>query len=411
MIKRLHHKFVIINMSIITIMMLIMVAVVLQMTKSGLERKSHDMMRQIAMNPIQPEIPEKDYSGVRLPYFVLEIDHTGEISVAGGDYYALSDAGFQQQVVDEVQKTDAKSGLLKQYGLRFFCVDTGQCERMVFADTSNEISTMNSLTGICIMIFLGGFIIFLCISSFLAKWAVYPAETAWIQQKQFVADASHELRTPLTIILTNTELMCSPECSEEEKDCLAQNILTVSQQMRGLIEKLLDLAQADRGAQKKKLNRINWSDTVNDAVLPFEAVFYEAELGLDVQIGEDIFVRGDDASMQQVAAIFLDNARKYAYPATEVRVVLEKCDKRHAVLSVANQGLPIDQTDLKNIFKRFYRSDTVRRRDGSYGLGLAIAQEIVEWHKGTIWAESEHGWNTFFIRLRVVKTENNTRGL
>lgn len=107
------------------------------------------------------------------------------------------------------------------------------------------------------MIFLGGFIIFLCISSFLAKWAVYPAETAWIQQKQFVADASHELRTPLTIILTNTELMCSPECSEEEKDCLAQNILTVSQQMRGLIEKLLDLAQADRGAQKKKLNRIN----------------------------------------------------------------------------------------------------------------------------------------------------------
>lgn len=235
MIKRLHHKFVIINMSIITIMMLIMVAVVLQMTKSGLERKSQDMMRQIAMNPIQPEIPEKDYSGVRLPYFVLEIDHTGEISVAGGDYYALSDAGFQQQVVDEVQKTDAKSGLLKQYGLRFFCVDTGQCERMVFADTSNEISTMNSLTGTCIMIFLGGFIIFLCISSFLAKWAVYPAETAWIQQKQFVADASHELRTPLTIILTNTELMCSPECSEEEKDCLAQNILTVSQQMRGLI--------------------------------------------------------------------------------------------------------------------------------------------------------------------------------
>ena len=60
-------------------MMLIMVAVVLQMTKSGLERKSHDMMRQIAMNPIQPEIPEKDYSGVRLPYFVLEIDHTAVV--------------------------------------------------------------------------------------------------------------------------------------------------------------------------------------------------------------------------------------------------------------------------------------------------------------------------------------------
>ena len=72
---------------------------------------------------------------------------------------------------------------------------------------------------------------------------------------------------------------------------------------------------------------------------------------------------------------------------------------RSCILSVSSPGEPISKEDLKNIFKRFYRADKARVMDGSYGLGLSIAQSVVEAHKGKIWAESKDGYNTFLAQL------------
>ena len=69
------------------------------------------------------------------------------------------------------------------------------------------------------------------------------------------------------------------------------------------------------------------------------------------------------------------------------------------MLSVSSPGEAISKEDLQNIFKRFYRADKARSLNGSYGLGLSIAESIVEAHKGKIWAESELGYNTFFVQL------------
>ena len=66
---------------------------------------------------------------------------------------------------------------------------------------------------------------------------------------------------------------------------------------------------------------------------------------------------------------------------------------------MSNEGQQISARELKNIFKRFYRADSARERNGSYGLGLAIAEGIVKAHKGKIWAESKDGMNTFYVQL------------
>lgn len=66
---------------------------------------------------------------------------------------------------------------------------------------------------------------------------------------------------------------------------------------------------------------------------------------------------------------------------------------------VANPGPVMSQQELKDIFKRFYRADKARTMTGSYGLGLSIAQRIVEDHRGKIWAESRDGINAFFVQL------------
>ena len=115
-------------------------------------------------------------------------------------------------------------------------------------------------------------------------------------------------------------------------------------------------------------------------------------------VPEGVALQGSEQHLYQVMDVLLDNALKYSVPNSMVSVDLISTGK-NCVLSVVSPGEPISREDLKNIFKRFYRADKARAMNGSYGLGLSIAESIVEAHKGKIWAESENGYNIFFVQL------------
>ena len=131
-------------------------------------------------------------------------------------------------------------------------------------------------------------------------------------------------------------------------------------------------------------------------------MLYEKGLQLETTLQDGIFVHGCGAQLQQAAGIYLDNAQKYARPGTAVQVTLARCAGHRARLSVATRGEAIPQEELKNIFKRFYRTDQAHPRNGSYGLGLAIAAGVADQHGGRVWAESENGTNTFYLELKTV---------
>lgn len=274
---------------------------------------------------------------------------------------------------------------------------------LVFADISSEIATMRNLYRTCIIIGLGSFVSFLVISIFFARWAVRPVEEAWAQQRQFVSDASHELKTPLTVILTDAEMLKSPRFDEAHKAQFVENILTMSNQMRGLVESLLQLARVDNGAiQKMPLTNIDLSGLVSDELLTFDALFFEKGLTLAEDVADGITVHGSAQHLKQVVEILLDNAQKYAAPHGTVQVTLQKSGAHHCLLSVADPGDAISPEDLKKIFQHFYRIDEARAMNHSYGLGLSIAENIVKNHKGRIWAESAEGINTFRVELPMV---------
>ena len=109
----------------------------------------------------------------------------------------------------------------------------------------------------------------------------------------------------------------------------------------------------------------------------------------------DITVSGDERQLSQLVEIYLDNARKYASGGT-VAVRLFRCGKNRCRLSVSNEGEALSPQALRQIFDRFSRADAARTRDGSFGLGLSIAQAIAQTHGGSVWAESDGGVNTFF---------------
>ena len=206
------------------------------------------------------------------------------------------------------------------------------------------------------------------------------------------------------MILTNAEMLRDPSYSEPERQRFAESILTMSHQMRGLVESLLELARVDNGAVKKVFEALDWSSLVQDAVLPFEALFFEKGLTLQTDIEPGITVRGSAQHLRQCAEILLDNAVKYSAPGT-VRVALKKTGHDKCALSVATPGEPLSPEECKNVFKRFYRVDRARAMDHSYGLGLSIAESIVSEHGGKIRCDGKADGNVFTVTLPTVKGE------
>lgn len=384
-------------MVIVTAMLLVIFGTVLHFTQANLEQQSERMMQSVLENRGHPR-PGELSEQAQLPYFYVNVNSFGQLSATFGGYYDLTDTASLQEMITLALSDPAQTGVLEDYSLRFLKRSTPFGQSIAFADMSSELATMRSLVKNCAVIGLASFAVFLGLSFLLARWAVKPVETAWNQQRQFVSDASHELKTPLTVILTNAELLQQPGYDEEAKSRFADSILTMSHQMRGLVESLLELARVDNGGQNMVFSRLNYSELVTDALLPFEPVYFEKGLTLESEIASNIFVKGSAQHLKQVLDILLDNASKYAAPDSTVRVILH-AQGGHCLLWVANAGEEIAKEDLKNIFKRFYRVDKARSMNHSYGLGLAIAEGIVHRHSGKIWAESGDGINTFFVQL------------
>lgn len=399
MIKRLRWKFVLINMTIVTIMLCVIFSLLYSFTRVDLENKSIAMMRSIADNPAGQGSPNEQALQVRLPYFTLQLGQDREIIATGGGYYDLSNQQFLQQVAQAVLDTHGPVGVLEEYNLRFCRVMTPGNQTLVFADMSSEQATLQNLVRTCIFVGVVSFLVFLGLSVLLARWAVHPVEQAWREQKQFVADASHELKTPLTVITTNAELLQQPGVDEQARERLSGNVLGTARHMRTLLEQMLELAKGDHPSSQAAYQPVDFGEVVSHEALAYEAVFFEEGLELESRGETSVSVLGDPVELRQVVDILLDNARKYSNPGGKTVMTLRREGRRKCLLAVSNPGPEIAPQDLPHLFQRFYRSDRVRTRSGSFGLGLAIAQSMVQRHRGRIWAQSRQGVNTFYVEL------------
>ena len=396
MIRQLRWKLIAITTVLLTVLLALILIFVNYSTRQSLRSASLEALESAGSlnlhdRPSRPTVS----SGC----FVLELEPTGTLRAMGPESY-LSDKEALVDILNQAIATGQSSGTLEDLQIRFLRLESGPSQKFAFMDISSEIDALERLKITCIVIFLLGAIGFFCASALLARWAVRPVEQAWNQQRQFVADASHELKTPLTVILTNAELLADPDYDAESKQDFSANILTMSRQMRSLVEDLLNQARVDNGTAKAEHQKLDFSKLVDDAVMPFEPVYFEAGRNLVSQLQPDISLTGSEKHLRQVVEILLDNGCKYSTPGGTVLLRLERHGK-NALLSITTPGQPLTEQQRIDIFKRFYRVDAARTRTGSYGLGLSIAQGIVEQHKGKIWVQSQENSNTFFVLLPV----------
>ncbi len=403
MIKQLRLKFIIATMLIVTIMLCVIFSLIYYFTKTNLEQNSISMMQSIAINPFQLEHPNGETLDVQLPYFTLQVNDQGELISVGGGYYDLSDENLLQELIDQVLSSGQTTGTLKEYNLRFYQSEFLHLHVLIFADISSEVSTLNHLIRTCAIIGTLSFLLFLMINLFLSYWISRPVAEAWQQQKRFVADASHELKTPLTVISTNAEILLNSDYDQSIKAQCADRIMYMSAQMRSLVEGLLDLAKADQIGNDMFMERLDLSQTIKDAILPFEAVFFEQGLDLIAGIHPRIYIKGSQRHLEQLISILLDNAQKYSLHTKPVYIKLWLVGRNRCRFTISNPCHPVNNEQLQDIFKRFYRIDKDRTSNGSYGLGLSIAERIVIAHKGKIWASYQEDIITFSVEFPVCR--------
>ncbi|MBO5868151.1 MAG: HAMP domain-containing histidine kinase, partial [Oscillospiraceae bacterium] len=302
MLKKLQAKFVLMNMAIVAVMLLAIFTLMFQYTKSDLNDECDKVFQILTQDPTGA-----DARAIQTPYFILDVSIHGTVSISGTSYHDLNDEAFIQELIQMVYTADRLTGEIEKYELRYEVVAGLISHRLIFVDTSGHRVALESLVQGFIFVGIGALGAFLGISFLLSKWAVRPVEKAWKQQKQFVSDASHELKTPLTVIMSNAELLQNPEFDGESKQQFVGSILIKTQQMRHLVDSLLELARADNGQVKKAFAQFDLSRELSDGILPFEPVFYEKGLLLESDIQPDIQVKGSSGHLRQVLEILLDN--------------------------------------------------------------------------------------------------------
>jgi heavy metal sensor kinase len=230
-------------------------------------------------------------------------------------------------------------------------------------------------------------------------------EAAFKKITQFTADASHELRTPVAVMRTRAELsLRKARTADEYRDVIAE-VLSELEKTSRLIDQLMFLARADSGAETLAFRATNVAEVLREACHQGSALAEAKQVAFQEQIsGDSLWIQGDASSLRRLFLILIDNAVKYTPTNGQVEVSLRRNDG-FAVAEVRDTGIGIAETDLPNVFERFYRADKARTREsGGLGLGLSIGRWITEVHAGTIEVQSApgHGSN-FQIRLPLAK--------
>ncbi len=224
-------------------------------------------------------------------------------------------------------------------------------------------------------------------------------EAAFAQQRQFTADASHELRTPLAVMISEAQTALAHERNAAEYRETLEGCLATAQQMRRLVESLLELARFDAAQEALKREPFDLSQVARDCVKLVQPLCERR--GIKVNCDPPALqCVGDSGRISQVVTNLLTNAVEFNREQGEIRVTVEALDSS-ALLKVADTGEGIPPADLPHVFERFYRADKSRSSHrGGTGLGLAICRAIVAAHNGTIEVASDAGRGaTFTVRL------------
>ena len=218
------------------------------------------------------------------------------------------------------------------------------------------------------------------------------------KQTEFIASASHELRSPLTVMLSCLSAMknACPENSER----FATTIALEGKRMSRLIDDMLTLSGTDTSRLDLHKSAVELDTVLLSAYEKFESLAREKGISFHITLPDSSVpcCQCDKERIEQVLSILIDNALSYTPEGGKICLSLQTVSDK-LTLRVADNGPGIADTEKEAVFDRFYRCDKSHKDKNHFGLGLCIAREIINMHKGKLWVEDTPGGGASFVIL------------
>lgn len=211
----------------------------------------------------------------------------------------------------------------------------------------------------------------------------------------FIANVSHEFKTPLSAIEGYAMLLQEKNLGDKEREECARKILQSTARLNDLTGNILLLSKLDNQNYPQENTTFSLDEQIRQAILMFESVWTKKQIDIDCDMPDVSFV-GPQSLLNHVWINLIGNAVKFVKGDGSGRITVRLTpNEKNVVVTVADNGIGMDDKTIAHIFEKFYQGDTSRRSSGN-GLGLALCKKIVESLHGTITAKGAPGEGSVF---------------
>ena len=258
-----------------------------------------------------------------------------------------------------------------------------------------------------ILLFLGILLLAMIISGVIVNTAFLVREIRRNEQHgAFINAVTHELKTPVAAIRLYLETLQTRAVDEDRRREFYRIMLDESDRLLTTIEQVLRTGRLGASSPKPNLLPIDLGGVVAECMARARTLYNIRPESLEYHAGPPVMIRGDMDEVRAAISNLIENAVKYSGSDVNMTVETAKIDGKFVSLRVSDQGEGIPSTELKRIFKRFYRAPgSLAARVKGIGLGLYIVRSVAKRHGGRAWAESEGPGrgSTFVLQLPIAK--------
>jgi two-component system, OmpR family, sensor histidine kinase SenX3 len=264
---------------------------------------------------------------------------------------------------------------------------------------------LNWHTGI--LLFLGVLLLAMIISGVVLNTIFLVREIRRNEQHDaFINAVTHELKTPVAAIRLYLETLQTRDVDEIKRKEFYRIMLDESGRLLATIEQVLRTGRVGAAGRKIHIAPIDLVDVVEECLARARTLLDIRPESLEYHPGPPVTILGDIDEVRAAVSNLIENAVKYSGSDLKITVETAKVDGKYVSLRVRDQGVGIPKTELKRIFKRFYRAPgSLATRVKGIGLGLYIVRSVAKRHGGRAWAESEGPGrgSTFVLQLPIAK--------
>ncbi len=415
MIKKLRFKFILIStLSIFLLLSLILLSVNIS-NYNKVAREADRFTYDIAVNGeltndnLTPPMnggapnPNQNENGPRIGdirreamfdtrYFLVKFDSDSNVIETKTDRIASVNEAQAIDIATNQLSKKASTGWYKDYRFRVYEDSSTSTTTIVYVDYERELAPSRTVLISSFIVGSVGIVIAFVLIFFISNIVVKPVDDAFKKQKHFISNASHELKTPITIISANNQIL-EIEYGENE------SIDTINRQVRKLsnmIQELNNLSRLDEMDKLSEFAKFNLSNAATEVVEPYSEIFKKENKTLNINIDSDIEYKGNELLIKGLISTIMDNSLKYSVSYATFTVTK---DNERIIIESKNDATELKNGNLNDVFERFYRTDEARANYEGSGIGLSIAKEVVNLHKGRISAYGEN--NNFNIKVEL----------